>query len=167
MPLKGFISKFNLCTNPGLTQLWTTWPSAARCNVTICFVRVHVCNCYTFIFGVTNHAGMWCHVKIVNDIEIYPLVCSREYMWLWFKCQVCLYLFEFKNEWCLSNLYSWNKRCEFQQNLRKMYSYHYYKSMFTAVLIFVFKYNVEAKDSFAGCTAFIEVLKIKLIIIFF
>lgn len=39
--------------------------------------------------------------------------------------------------------------------------------MFTAVLIFVFKYNVEAKDSFAGCTAFIEVLKIKLIIIFF
>ena len=99
LPLKGFISKFNFCTNPGLTQLWTTWPSAARCNVTICFVRVHVCNCYTFIFGVTNHAGMWCHVKIVNDIEIYPLVCSREYMWLWFKCQVCLYLFEFKNEW--------------------------------------------------------------------
>lgn len=39
--------------------------------------------------------------------------------------------------------------------------------MLTAVLIFVFKYNVEAKDSFAGCTAFIEVLKIKLIIIFF
>ena len=40
-----------------------------------------------------------------------------------------------------------------------MYWYHYYKSMFTAVLIFVFKYNVEAKVSFAGCTAFIEVLK--------
>ena len=48
-----------------------------------------------------------------------------------------------------------------------MYWYLYYKRMFTAVLIFVFKYNVEAKVSFAGCTAFIEVLKIKLIIIFF
>ena len=48
-----------------------------------------------------------------------------------------------------------------------MYWHLYYKSMFAAVLIFVFKYNVEGKVSFAGCTASIEVLKIKFKIIFF
>lgn len=168
MPLKGFISKFNLCTNPGLTQFWTTWPSAARCNVTICFVWVHVCNCYTFIFGVTNHAGMWS--------VMWKLSMILKYILLFALGNICGYdsnvryvftCLNLKMNGCLSKLYLWNKRCEFQQNLRKMYWYLYYKSMFTAVLIFVFKYNVEAKVSFAGCTAFIEVLKIKLIIIFF
>ena len=167
LPLKGFISKFNFCTNPGLTQLWTTWPSAARCNVTICFVRVHVTATRSYLEWPTMQECdvMWKLSMILKYILLFALgnICGYDsnvrYVF------TCLNL---KMNGCLSKLYSWsNKRCEFQQNLRKMYWYHYYKSMFTAVLIFVFKYNVEAKISFAGCTAFIEVLKIKLIILFY
>ena len=126
--------------------------------------------------GLPKAKSWWEHCMQECDV-MWKLSMILKYILLFALGNICGYdsnvryvftCLNLKMNECLSKLYSWsNKRCEFQQNLRKMYWYHYYKSMFTAVLIFVFKYNVEAKISFAGCTAFIEVLKIKLIIIFY